>query len=239
MLNTQTAILAEAPRARAKAAPPIPIYLSEVYYWAYLNPFNVRLLDRNIVVSAILWGNRLRLQRVAFAEFRPGQHVLQACHVYGTMIPNLARLVGPRGRLEVIDVAPVQVANCRKKLLPFPWARVCHADARNPGGGPYDAVSSYFLLHELPDGCKRAVVDALLAKVKPGGKVVFIDYHEPRWWHPLKWLMSLVFDLLEPFAEGLWSHEISEFASNPEGFAWTKETYFGGLYQKVVAKRVL
>ncbi len=114
---------------------------------------------------------------------------------------------------------------------------VRQADARAPGGGPYDSVNCYFLLHEIPSAWKGAVVDALLASVKPGGKVVFVDYHKPRWWHPLKWLMAAVFDLLEPFAGELWRHEIAEYASRPEGFAWRKETYFGGLYQKVVAER--
>ncbi|MAF94979.1 MAG: methyltransferase [Rhodospirillaceae bacterium] len=214
----------------------MPVYLSEVYSWAYLNPLNVRLLDRDSVVSAILWGNNARLRRAAFAEFGPGQRILQASYVYGGMIPGLARLVGPRGRLDVVDIAPVQVANCRRKLIPYPWARVRQADARAPGGGPYDAVNCYFLLHEIPSAWKGAVVDALLASVKPGGKVVFVDYHEPKWWHPLKPLMSIVFDNLEPFAKGLWGHEISEYASAPDKFTWHKETCFGGLYQKVVAQ---
>jgi hypothetical protein len=42
---------------------------------------------------------------------------------------------------------------------------------------------------------------------------------------------------LKPFAKALWRHEISSFASTPEGFHWRKETYFGGLFQKVVAER--
>ena len=239
MLKHQTVPRLSFPPPKAKDNPPIPGYLRNVYNWAYLDPQNVQLLDRDLVVSLILWGNHKKLQRAAFAEFKTGQRVLHASHVYGSLIPNLAELLGPFGRLEVIDVAPVQVENCRRKLRGFSWAKVRLADARDPGGGPFDAVNCYFLLHEMPDGCKRAVIDALLAKIRPGGKVVFMDYHKPKWWHPLKGIMSLVFDLLEPFAEGLWVHEISEFASNSEGFAWTKETYFGGLYQKVVVKRVL
>lgn len=213
----------------------IPDYLLDVYAWAYLNPRNVRLLDRDIVVSTILWGNNHRLQQAAFAEFEPGQTVLQPAHVYGDMVPNLARSLGPEGHLEVIDVAPIQVEHCRRKLAGFPWARARCADARDPGGGRYDAVCSFFLVHEMPDDYKRDVVDALLASVVPGGKVVFIDYHRPHWAHPLKWVTALVFAMLEPFAKSLWRHEIAEYASRPEGFAWRKETYFGGLFQKVVA----
>ena len=47
----------------------------------------------------------------------------------------------------------------------------------------------------------------------------------------------LIFDTLEPYAKGLWRREIAEIAGNDSRFAWRKETYFGGLYQKVVATR--
>jgi hypothetical protein len=49
--------------------------------------------------------------------------------------------------------------------------------------------------------------------------------------------MNFVFRTLEPYAPGLLEHEIADFARNGNGFAWRKETYFGGLYQKVVAER--
>ncbi len=51
----------------------------------------------------------------------------------------------------------------------------------------------------------------------------------------LKGVMSLVFDTLEPFAKALWRNEIWRFVSTAEGIGWRKKTYFGGLYQKVVA----
>ncbi len=216
----------------------VPAYLREVYNWAYLDPTNVRLLDRELVVSFILWGQHGRLRHAAFSEIKPGQRVYQPTHVYGDFCPALAEHLGPEGRLEVVDVAPVQVANCRRKLQPYPWARVHCADAIQPPREPYDVTLCYFLLHEVPEDYKRAVLHTLLESVVPGGKVVFIDYHKPHALHPLKPITSLVFDTLEPFAKSLWRHEIKEFASQARGFEWRKETYFGGLYQKVVARRV-
>ena len=64
------------------------------------------------------------------------------------------------------------------------------------------------LLHEMPDFYKRRGVDALLKAVRTGGKVVFVDYHKPHRAHPLKGLMSLIFNLLEPFAKSLWENDI-------------------------------
>jgi SAM-dependent methyltransferase len=236
-LRTPRGVVRPAVRPSAASAPAIPDYLVNTYYWAYLNPRNVRLLDRELVVSVILWGQHLRLRREAFRELRPGQKVLQPASVYGDFSPALARHLGPGGSLDVIDVAPIQAANSRRKLWGLPQVTVRRADAAAPGGGPYDAVCCYFLLHELPDDYKRAVVDALLMSVVPGGKVVFMDYHKPHPAHPLKGMTSIVFDTLEPYAKGLWRHEISDFASAADGFVWSKETYFGGLFQKTVARR--
>jgi SAM-dependent methyltransferase len=215
--------------------PLLPDYLVKTYRWAYLTPTSLFLLDNPIVLTAILWGNLPRLVRAARVEFGPGQRVLQAASAYGNLSSELAAQVGPNGRLEVIDIAPLQVAHVRRKLSDFPQARARIADAAAPGGGIYDGVCCFFLLHEVPDDHKRAVVDALLASVGAGGKVVFVDYHRARPWNPLRAPVGLVFRWLEPFALGLVHREITDFASAPEQFNWSKETFFGGLYQKVVA----
>lgn len=222
---------------RPRGAPALPAYLRDIYSWAYLDRTNVRLLDHDAIVAAILLGNHRRLRRALTGEIAPGQRALQAAHVYGCLVPEIARRVGPGGRLDVVDIVPVQAALCRRKLSGFAQARVRLADAAEPGPAIYDVVSAFFLLHEIPDAKKRAVVDALLARVAPGGKAVFIDYHEPAPWHPLRWPFRHMFDRLEPFARSLWRHEIRDFAAHAADFRWDKQTMFGGLYQKVVARR--
>jgi ubiquinone/menaquinone biosynthesis C-methylase UbiE len=224
-------------RVREERAPEIPDYLQDTYYWAYINPRNVRLLDREIVVRTILWQQHNRLQRLAFAEIEPGQWVMQPASVYGSFGPNLARHVGSQGRVDIVDVARVQVESATRKLAPYPWARAHHANCLDFDRGPYDVVVCYFLLHEVPDEVKREVVNHLLGQVVPGGKVVFVDYAKPKWWHPLKLITSIVFDTLEPFAKGLWRREIRAFADDAERFEWRRETIFGDLFQKVVATR--
>ena len=223
---------------RCDTAPPaIPNYSKAVYSWAYLRPASLILFDHQAVVNAILWGNARRLERAVLAELTPGQRVLQPACAYGDLSPEIAAFLGPRGRPDVSDVVPVQVENCRRKLGDFPNATVSLWDAAEAHPPVYDTVCCFFLLHEMPDDYRRRVVDALLGAVRPGGKVVFVDYHKPHWAHPLKPVMSLVFDTLEPFAKGLWANEISSYAGAKEGFAWSKQTYFGGPYQKTVARR--
>jgi SAM-dependent methyltransferase len=218
--------------------PDLPAYLEDVYSWAYLSPRNLALLDRPLVVSAILWGNYRKLLRATLGEVRPGQRVLQPACVYGDFSPRLAAHVGRDGYLEVADVAPIQIANCRRKLKPYRQASVRLRDAADAGSGDFDVVCCFFLLHELPDAYKRKVVDALLDRVGPGGKAVFVDYHRPSNRHPLKPVMSLVFETLEPFAKALWTGEIRNFAGRAERFSWSKRTFFAGMYQMAVARRL-
>ena len=220
------------------ASPAIPAYMREVYYWAYLNSSNARFLDHDAIVSAILLGNNARLRRSLISEIRTGQRVLQVAHVYGRLIPEIAQQVGPAGYLEVIDLVPLQVALCRRKLRDFPQAQVRIANAADPGEAMYDVVSCFFLLHEIPDDLKRSVVDALLLRVNRGGKVVFVDYHQPARWHPLRGFLQLLFNRLEPFAKSLWQHQVADFATTPENYRWQKQTFFGGLYQKTIAYRL-
>ena len=53
---------------RSTPAPAVPGYLEKTYAWAYLNPRNVRLLDRPFVVSTILWGNCAPTGRETYLE---------------------------------------------------------------------------------------------------------------------------------------------------------------------------
>lgn len=228
----------EAPRAELAGDGELPAYLREVYAWAYLRPVIAALLDRQSVVEAILWGNAHRLIARVLAEMQPGWRVLQPAAVYGTFSRQLAAALGPTGRLEVGDIAPLQVALTRRKLAGFRQASVNLGDAAEPRRTRYDAVTCFFLLHEVPDPMKTRIVAALLGAVRPGGKVVFVDYHRPRPAHLLRPLMALVFARLEPFARALWRCPIADYAGPlGTGFDWRKETLFGGLYQVVVATR--
>ena len=220
------------------AGPAIPRYLSETYTWAYLNPRSVKLLDHELVVATILWFQHRNLERKALAEIEPGSRVLQTACVYGDLSPVLAQHIGEEGSLEIVDVSKAQVDKCAEKMRSYPFASVRQLDVVDLGEGEYDTVCCYFLMHEVPDDYKHGLVDVVLKNIAPDGKAVFIDYHKPHWANPLKPVMSLVFDTLEPFAKSLWHQDICEFASEPEKFRWHKESFFGGLYQKVVATPV-
>jgi SAM-dependent methyltransferase len=219
------------------AQPAVPAYLTDTYAWAYMRPAALRLLDRPLVVSAILWGNYRRLLHEVLAELRPGLRVYQPACVYGDFSPQIVRLLGPHGHLAVADILPIQIENSRRKLNAAANASVHLQDAGERCSTTYEVVCCFFLLHEMPSTHRRRTVDALLEAVEPGGKAVFVDYHRPHWAHPLKSVMSVVFNMLEPFAKDLWFNEIVSYSSRSQEFVWSKRIFFGGLYQKVVAQR--
>ncbi|GAB3115982.1 rhodoquinone biosynthesis methyltransferase RquA [Novispirillum itersonii] len=227
----------------------VPAYLAETYTWAYLSGFGTRFFDYQAVVNTILWGNADRLMDWVARDITPGSTVWQPAAVYGGFSRRLADRTGPLGRLIVSDVAPVQVDLTTRKLTGIPQARVIRHDARESLLSPdtaepmqADTVTCFFLLHEVPAEAKRQVTAAVLRSVSPAGKAVFVDYHAPALWHPLRPVMMLVFALLEPFARELWTTEIQQIAADSDAddsaFSWHKETLFGGMYQKVTATRI-
>ena len=219
----------------AAAADGVPAYLREVYTWAYLNPLAVTVFDRQPIVSTILLGNYHRLERTVLDEIRPGDRVLQLAAVYGPFSKRLAEAIGPDGALDVIEAAPIQVERTARKLAGAANIRVIQGDAAAPPSELYDVVVSFFLLHEVPEDYKTRIVDAALRRLRPGGRAVFVDYHRPSPWHPLRPLIALVFATLEPFAAALWRQDIPSYASHDGPvMTWSRECFFGGMYQKVV-----
>lgn len=220
---------------------PIPEYLDHTYHWAYLSRRWLGWLDRQGVVSAILWGQDCQLMARCLGEFRQGERVLQAACVYGEFSLHLAERLGPSGELLVVDVADLQLDNLRHKLPAGVPVTLYQADLTRIDDSmlpnELDGVCCFFLLHEVPAELRPRLVDQLLAHVKIGGKVVFTDYHRPQPWHPLRPVMAAVFAWLEPYAPSLLGQDISSLSPRGDDFVWRKTTHFGGLYQQLVGIR--
>ena len=93
-------------------------------------------------------------------------------------------------------------------------------------------------MHELPPLSKIRVVDNALNLIKTGGKVIFIDYHNPSKWNPFRYFIRMFNRLYQPFAEKLWERSIDMYATKKAGYSWRKTTYYGGMYQKVVVTKI-
>lgn len=216
----------------------VPEYMIEVYDWAYVNPKWVRRLDHKLVVWILLFGNAQRLIQAYLDQIEPGSKVWQVAHVYGNQVKQVAAHVGPKGQFDLTDVTPIQVERAKSKLVAHPYAHIHRSDAASfDSSTKYDAVGSFFLLHEVPDDRKRLIVNNILENLSANGKAIFIDYHRPALWHPVRQILNIVNALLEPFARSMWDHDISHFANRADEFIWDKRTYFGGVYQCTTATR--
>lgn len=221
---------------------PIPRYLEQVYWWAYVHPNAVQLFEREWLVNLILFGNYGRLRDAALAELGGTVHgkTLQVACVYGNLTPRLLQRLAPDANLDVVDILPIQLLNLGKKLPADERVALLHCDSSSLASpdGSYEQVLLFFLLHEQPEAVRRATLSEAMRVVKPGGKIVIVDYHRPVPWHPLRLLMTGVFRKLEPYAMDLWENEVEAFLPSHERPALiAKETYYGGLYQKLVLTR--
>lgn len=217
----------------------VPAYMTEVYDWAYVDPKWVRALDHNWVVRVLLFLNDQRLMRAYLNEIKPGMRVWQLAHVYGDLDTRAAQKVGPKGAFHLTDVTPIQIEHGQRKLGGMEWTKVIRSDAASFAGEDktkYDLICSFFLLHEVPEEKKYEIVNHMLNKLPKGSKAVFVDYHNPAKWQPIRYILKVVNHYLEPFAETLWKNEIQHYAAKASKFVWRKKTFFGGVYQCVVVE---
>ncbi len=220
----------------------IPEYLHNTYWWAYLHPRAVHIFERQWLVNLILWGNFARLRDAALQEMGDviNGRVLQVACVYGDFTEHLVRRLGPQGSLDVIDVAPIQIKNLQSKLSKPQHVNALLQDSTDLHfeDGSHDSVVVFFLLHEQPADVRRKTIAEALRVTKPGGKLVFVDYHKPVGASPFRYLMVPVLTTLEPFAMDMWNGEIVDWLPTDVKISKVdKQTYFGGLYQKVVITR--
>ena len=221
----------------------VPYYLKTHYWWAYVHPRAVKFFERQWLANLILWGNYSRLRDAALGELGeslPGRTLQVAC-VYGDLTCRLsARAAAGHGTVDVIDVLPVQLDNLRRKLPDDAPVRLLRMDSTHLAApdGRYDRALVFFLLHEQPSHDRERTLNEVLRVVRPGGTIVIVDYAMPRWWHPLRYLWRPLLAALEPFALDLWRREVADLLGGARAIRHLrKHSYFGGLYQKVVATR--
>jgi ubiquinone/menaquinone biosynthesis C-methylase UbiE len=230
--------------AAALSAPvdcgPVPEYLTTYYWWAYIHPMAVKFFERHWLVNLILWGNYRRLRDAALAELGkvlPGNTLQVAC-VYGDLTNRLCnRVASGGGAIDIVDILPIQLRNLSRKLASRAPARLLAMDsaALELPDASYDRALVFFLLHEQPAHYRERTICELFRVVKPGGKILIVDYAKPRWWNPLCYLWRPLLAAVEPFALDLWRRDIADYLPAYRAHAsLTRESFFGGLYQKVV-----
>lgn len=230
-------------KACSKQALITPKYLEKNYWWAYIHPAAVRFFERQWMVNLILLGNFARLKQCVLDALRDGiiGKTLQIACVYGDFTEQLAAVLPDDATLDVMDVLPIQLHNLNNKLPKARQINLYHCNSTSlefADDASYGQVVIFFLLHEQPEATKLATMREACRVVKPGGKVIVVDYHRPRIWNPLAYLLRPLLNWLEPYALQMWRTEVKDYLPRSATIRGIeKTTLFGGLYQRVVIRR--
>ena len=174
-------------------------------------------------------------------DLKINQSVLQLGVTFGSQIDEAAMAIGAYGQYDIIDINQHQISRITEKYWKvYSSLKIFKQDATQLKlMGNYDAVICFMLLSEVPSATKVKIVNNALKMVKPGGKVIFLDWHKPLWYHPLRYIVRMYNRLYHPFVERLWDRDIETYAS-PDirgKFIWRKNTYFGRMFHKTIATR--
>ena len=101
----------------------------------------------------------------------PGERVLDACCGTGASALPTARLVGPEGRVDAVDLSSEMIAVLQRQATPLPQLSAHQCDVTRWGQRDYDLVQSVMGIFFLPD--MTTSVRALAALCRPGGRVAF------------------------------------------------------------------
>jgi ubiquinone/menaquinone biosynthesis C-methylase UbiE len=111
---------------------------------------------------------------------RAGMFVLEPGPGMGFFTLELARLVGPGGRVVAVDLQEKMLAELRRRarragLADRVETRCCTQDDLGIGdlAGRFDLVVLFHMLHEVSD--KDRFLQAIYAALKPGGGVLIVE----------------------------------------------------------------
>ncbi len=152
------------------------------------------------------------------------------------MTQRLAERHTHNAKLDVLDVAPIQLANLKRKLHASSNVGLLLNDSTHLEleDNSYQDSLLFFLLHEQPWKERIATLKEAFRVTRPRGQLIIVDYHQPFAWSPLRYCLPPLLNKLEPFAMDLWKYDIHQWL--PSGVSSEnilKKTYFGGLYQKL------
>jgi ubiquinone/menaquinone biosynthesis C-methylase UbiE len=125
---------------------------------------------------------RFRRKLLALARLQAGETVLDIGCGTGTLAIEAKRAVGVGGVVHGVDASPEMIARAQYK------ARRAKTDVRFVessaqklplGDGAADVVLSTLMLHHLPKSARPAIAREIKRVLKPGGRVLAIDFAKP------------------------------------------------------------
>jgi ubiquinone/menaquinone biosynthesis C-methylase UbiE len=217
-------------------------------YWIYKSPFFIRVADRMFVVSSILLGQYNKLVSTVVKRLNPslkGKRILQISCAFGNVSEKIAESCAKQNAAEFVltDIMQSEVDNAERKLEKF--GKLCtflRQDATNLEfeDQSFDYVVVFFLPHELPFDKKVKLIEESNRVLKPGGKVIFGEFHKPRL-KILELLGRLYFKVFEPYATEMWDEfDLTQALEEQTDSSYSieKDTFLFDNFQVLTAKRL-
>jgi ubiquinone/menaquinone biosynthesis C-methylase UbiE len=135
----------------------------------------------DLLVSTITFGfeGRFREKQLALAKLQPGERVLDVGCGTGTLAIAAKKHVGANGSVTGVDPAAemIERASAKAQRAAADVAfRTAAAEELPFANGTFDVVLSSLMLHHLPKETRRAGVKEMLRVLKPGGRLLAIDF---------------------------------------------------------------
>jgi ubiquinone/menaquinone biosynthesis C-methylase UbiE len=174
-----------------------------------------------------------RAAACAALRLGPGARVLDLGGGTGLNLPWLCPVVGPTGRVIVADLSRPMLEGARARARTAEWTQV---DCVQAEGGRFrlapaslDAAISTYALTTIPDW--PAALGAMVAALKPGGRIALLDDRLPP-----GWFVGPVFMMKAMWRDG-WTGRAREIAARLGGACAdvSLRNLHGGLIYQVTA----
>jgi ubiquinone/menaquinone biosynthesis C-methylase UbiE len=127
----------------------------------------------------------MREQTVELAALRPGERALEVGCGTGEVAQRARVRVGADGHVSGIDPSVDMIAQAQRKAirggLDIDY-RVGAIEALPYAEASFDVVLSSLMMHHLPDALKQAGLTEVWRVLKPGGRLLIVDFERPRHW---------------------------------------------------------
>lgn len=146
----------------------------------YLSESSARLYDHQ--VNVLFSGAAGAMRRLVIPPLRTHLKMLERAHILelgcgpGSTTSALARSF-PKAKITALDLSAPYIKVAQQRLMNFPRVDCVQGDAANLSfkDATFDAVTSVFMFHELPQEVRLNILRESMRVLKPGGTLVIAD----------------------------------------------------------------
>lgn len=214
----------------------IPPYVSELYP-SYFSVFRSKIEMHKAYACLTTFFYAPLLHREVVDMLAYQEKVLQIGVVGAGFESKILNQIGEDGDLTVMDLSDARLSLCEQQTGKRKNLHFERADARLPLDKKYGTIVAPFVLHEMPDESKKAVIKNALNALSKNGTLIVLDYHAPAKANLLRLLVRPYNRLREPFAESLAHYKIEAFLPNASKYTVERALFCAGLYQITAIKK--